>query len=220
MNDDNKDIFVSGKVAKEMLGISSKTLHVWDAENKINTFRTPSGARRYNLQDIKNIGMCVPSSKQKKKICYCRVSSQKQIDDLERQQNFFRQQYPNHDLVTDIGSGINWKRKGLKTILDEAMYGNISEIVVAHRDRLCRFAFELLEWLFSRLGVKLVVLSQSENKSIDNELADDILSIIHVYSCRRMGARRYSKDKKSQILSNNRTTKNTETVDGGKEICI
>jgi putative resolvase len=206
--------FVNSKIAKQMLGVSSKTLRVWDKENKIGTTRIPSGARRYNLQDIKNIIGSDPSVKQKRKICYCRVSSSKQSDDLERQKDFFRQKYPNHELVTDVGSGINWKRKGLQTILDGAMQRNISEVVVAHRDRLCRFAFDLLEWILSRLGVQLLVLDKNEGESPDTELADDILSIIHVYSCRKMGRRRYNKSKKDKVLPNTNTEENTETMDG------
>jgi predicted site-specific integrase-resolvase len=94
-------------------------------------------------------------------------------------------------VVEDTGSGINWKRKGLKTILGQSMSGDIEEVVVAHRDRLCRFGFELIEWILESNGVKLTVLDRENSKSPDEELTDDILSIIHVYSCRKMGQRRY-----------------------------
>jgi predicted site-specific integrase-resolvase len=82
------------------------------------------------------------------------------MDDLERQKAFFRSKFRDHNLVADIGSGINWKRKGLKTILEQSMQGKISQIVVAHRDRLCRFAFELLESIFKINGVELLVLDE------------------------------------------------------------
>ena len=74
-----------------------------------------------NLQDINTYLGITPSLKEKRKICYCRVSSKKQMDDLERQKDFFRREYPDHELVTDVGSGLNWKRKGLKTILEQSM---------------------------------------------------------------------------------------------------
>ena len=141
------------------------------------------------------------------------------MDDLERQKCYFKSRYPDHKLVTDIGSGLNWKRKGLKTILDLAMQGNISEVVVAHRDRLCRFAFELLEWILLRCEVQLVVLNGPKGQSSDSELADDILSIVHVYSCRQMGKRRYS-HKKDSSISNSEPEKNDEEVDGDKEVCL
>jgi len=195
------DQHVTNKKATELLQITPKTLRIWDKEGKIRTFRTPSGQRRYNLTDIQNIMGRNPSHDQKEKICYSRVSSSKQVDDLTRQTAFFQSKFPNHIMVTDVGSGINWKRKGFKTILDKAMHHTISEVVVAHRDRLCRFAFELLEWIFHQNGVKLVVLDQENEQSTEQELSDDILSIIHIYSRRKMGKRRY-KNKENTSLSN------------------
>jgi predicted site-specific integrase-resolvase len=128
------------------------------------------------------------------------------MDDLERQKAFFRSKFPDHDLVADIGSGINWKRKGLKTLLEQSMQGKISQVVVAHRDRLCRFAFELLESIFKINGVELLVLDEETHQSSQSELADDILSIIHIYSCRAMGKRRYD-SKKNKDLSDTRSKK-------------
>jgi predicted site-specific integrase-resolvase len=127
--------------------------------------------------------------------------------------SFFRQQFPDHVLVSDVASGINWKRKDLKTLLEQSLSGSISEIVVAHRDRLCRFAFELLEFIFQLNDTRLVVLDQETNQSSDRELADDILSIVHVYSCRSMGKRRY-KDKKGTSLSDGSATTDIKTMDG------
>ena len=202
-----EDEFVNTKKAVQLLQITSKTLRIWDKENKIRTIRTPSGIRRYNLKDIQNILSCSISHEEqrkenKQKVCYARVSSQKQMDDLNRQKDFFRAQFPDHILVTDVASGINWKRKGLQTLLEQSMSGSISEIVVAHRDRLCRFAFELLEWIFKKNGVKLVVLNGNNEQSEDQELADDVLSIIHIYSCRKNGKRRYKKNKENTSVSN------------------
>jgi predicted site-specific integrase-resolvase len=134
------------------------------------------------------------------------------MDDLERQKDFFRHNYPDHELVTDIGSGINWKRKGLQTILDKGLSGDISEVVVAHRDRLCRFAFDLIEGILEKKGVKLIVLDRETEQSENKELADDILSIIHVYSCRQMGRRRY-KVQKDINLSVSGTEENNEFMD-------
>ena len=158
MNDEktNSPQFVAGKKIRSLFEVSSTTLHRWDEQNKIRTIRTPMGQRRYCLEDIQTIINGYDSSYDKRKICYCRVSSSKQMDDLERQKSFFRSKFPDHDLVADVGSGINWKRKGLKTILEQTMQGKISEIVVAHRDRLCRFAFELLESIFKINGVQVI----------------------------------------------------------------
>jgi predicted site-specific integrase-resolvase len=209
------DEYVTGSTAREMLKITAETLRSWDKKGKIGAIKTPSGQRRYNLKDINDILGIAPSFKQKRKICYCRVSSKKQMDDLERQKDFFRQEYPNHELVTDIGSGINWKRKGLKTILEQSMLGNIEELVVAHRDRLCRFPFELIQFIFETNNVKLMVLDTTTGESGNSELADDILSIIHIYSCRSMGKRRY-KSKKDKDLPESESEEDTEEMDRGK----
>ena len=210
-----EDEYITTKEAKEISKVTVKTLRLWDKEGKIRTIRTSSNIRRYNIKDIQNIINNSDTNQTKEKICYCRVSSREQMDDLDRQKDFFRNKFPTHVLVTDVGSGINWKRKGLTTILDKAMHGDISEVVVAHRDRLCRFAFELLEWIFKRNGVKLVVLNEEKDHSSDKDLTDDILSIIHVYSNRKIGKRRYKyKNKENTSIPNSNTTTSTETVDG------
>ena len=216
---DTENGFITPKEAKELLHITDKTLRIWAEEGKIGCIRTPSNVRRYNSKDIKRIlnGGITPPEKQK--ICYCRVSSPKQMDDLKRQEDFFRHKYPSHVLVTDIGSGINWKRKGLKTILEQSMQGTISEIVVAHRDRLCRFAFDLLEHIFSINGVKLMVLNEKNGESTSKDLANDMLSIVHIYSCREMGRRRY-KSKENKTVSDFRTEENTKRMDEGEKICL
>jgi len=214
-----QDEYVTTTKAKEILQVSFKTISRWTETGKLNFITAPSGRKRYNLKDIYGLTNSNLSSNQKQKICYCRVSSAKQMDDLKRQQNFFREKFPTYELVTDVGSGINWKRKGLKTILERAMQKNISEVVVAHRDRLCRFAFELLEWILETNGVKLLVLNEDKEHSTDQELADDILSIVHIYSCRKMGTRRY-KNKENKTLSDSKTENTDEEVDGDEEIRI
>ena len=103
--------------------------------------------------------------------------------------------FPSHQIIRDIGSGINFKRKGLLQILDLAYRGALEEVVVAHRDRLCRFAFDLVEWLLRERGVRLVVLDPTDASSPSAELADDLLAIVQVFSCRVNGRRKYRRDK-------------------------
>ena len=204
--------YLPTKEVRKILGVTTPTLINWANSGKVRFVKSPSGQRIYNKQDIFSIAGIDKTVKPKRKICYCRVSSKKQTDDLERQKDFFKHLYPNHELVTDIGSGINWKRKGLKTILEQSMSGDISEVVVAHRDRLCRFAFELIEWILQTKGVKLIVLDNEDSKSKDIELADDILSIVHVYSCRNMGRRRYNtSDNNKSEKNKDETISKTET---------
>lgn len=124
-------------------------------------------------------------------VSYIRVSSQKQKDDLDRQRAYMHSRFPDHEIIADIGSGINWKRKGLLSILDRANKGALHEVVVASRDRLCRFAFELIEHVLKQKGVKLTVLDAVDS-SPEEELSDDLMSIVQVFCCRRNGRRRYA----------------------------
>jgi predicted site-specific integrase-resolvase len=204
----NNGEYVNTKEAKEILRVTADTLRRWDKEGKINTIRTPSGIRLYDKCSIFKILGKTYNSIERKKIAYCRVSSRKQYDDLQRQKDFFKSNYPDYELVEDIGSGINFKRKGLQTILEQSMHGKVQEVMVAHKDRLCRFAFDLIKWVLLQNNTKLVVLNQDNNKSNSEELTEDVLSIIHVFSCREMGKRRY-KSEKDKIETNCITKENT-----------
>ncbi|RKZ61746.1 MAG: IS607 family transposase [Candidatus Parabeggiatoa sp. nov. 2] len=118
--------------------------------------------------------------KQTNTICYCRVSSPKQRDDLARQVEFMRARYPEAEIVKNIVRYLNYKRKGLKSLLGRAMRGDKLEVVVAHKDRLARFGFELIEWVIQQNAGKIVVLKQT-NLSPEQELTNDLLSILHVF---------------------------------------
>jgi predicted site-specific integrase-resolvase len=115
---------------------------------------------------------------------------EKSKDDLNSQIEHLKTRYPNHELIEDIGSGLNFKRKGFNTLLERVLSGNVSEIVVAHRDRLCQFGFELVEPIANKYNCNIVVLDESQ-LSPQNELVNDLLWIIHV--CRLYGLRKYSR---------------------------
>ena len=181
-------IYVTSKEASKLLGLHPNTLRHYADNGTIETYRTKSGQRRYNVEAY--LGL----QKQSTTICYCRVSSPKQREDLKRQVQFMREQYPEAEVIKDIGSGLNYKRKGLKTLLGRAMRGEQLEIVVAHKDRLARFGFELIEWIIQQSSGRIVVLKQT-NLSPEQELTNDLLSILHVFSCRMHGLRNY----KSQV---------------------
>ena len=161
----------------------------------IKTIRTPAGQRLYD------VGSFLASGKERRRVIYCRVSSRNQKPDLESQIKYLRERYPNHELIEDIGSGLNFKRKGLNALLGSILDGDVSEVVISHRDRLCRFGFDLLESIASKYDCKLVVCDESK-LSPQAELVQDLLSIIHVFSCRLYGLRKYSrKIKEDQDLS-------------------
>lgn len=188
-------MFIPSRKAAKYLGVCANTLRKWADDGKIRHIRSPAGQRLYDVSSLVN------NSPTKKSYCYCRVSSHKQKDDLGRQKQYMQERFPEHIVLSDVGSGLNFKRKNFLFILEQAGIGNVKEVVVAHRDRLCRFGFELVEWFFSKNDVKLVVLNDSKS-SPQQELVEDLLSIITVFSCRVHGLRKYSNQiKEDSVLS-------------------
>lgn len=182
-------MYVKAAIYTQRFRVSPNTLRRWADSGRINFRWSPGGIRLYELPAEDDDG---PLERvEKDKVIYARVSSSKQKDDLKRQADFLAAKFPGHRLVTDVGSGINWKRKGLLSLLDAADDGALEEVVVASRDRLCRFAFDLLDHVFRRRGVRLVVLDAGA-ASAEQELSDDLLSIVQIFCCRRNGKRRYS----------------------------
>ena len=176
--------FVRGHVIKKIIGVSDWTLRQWADSGKIESFVSPGGQRLYKIPNIESV------PKERKGIVYARVSTAKQRSDLKRQIDHLKTSFPDHEVVSDVASGINWKRKGLLSLLERANEGDICEIAVAARDRLCRFAFELLEKVFEMHDVRITVLD-SEDCSPEQELSDDLLSIVQIFCCRKNGRRRY-----------------------------
>lgn len=220
----NVDEYIPMRELRKIIKLEYRAAKRFGENSGIKTINTPSGQTLYSKQDLikyvdpsRNIQE-VTESKPKKNYVYCRVSSKKQENDLQRQLELARTEYPNHTIVSDIGSGINWKRKNLKTILEQSMQGNVESVTVFHRDRLARFAFELIEFIFNANNTKLIVIDKDDSKSSEQELTEDLLSIVHIYSCKQMGKRRYTKksnDVKSetnQNLSNNNTEETTKEM--------
>ena len=210
----------------ELLKVSLQSLVNWERHGKLKCVRTQGGHRRYLLSDIIQQpeyqgGLKVQPLVQKKNIegnvCYCRVSSQGQKADLERQVAHLRLLYPHHRIIRDIGSGLNFKRKGLSSLVEQSLHGRIREIVVTHRDRLCRFGFELLEKIIESNHGKIVVLNQAET-SPEGELCNDLLSIITVFSSRLYGLRAHSiKRKIKEAASKPKNSEDSTLSDSGGE---
>lgn len=189
-------MYVKAAEYSKRFKVHPQTLRRWAAAGKVAYKRTPGGIRLYELPSEPATAGAVDGGeprppRQKERVVYARVSSAKQKDDLQRQADFLRSKFPDHRLVTDVGSGVNWKRKGLLSLLDASHRGDLQELVVASRDRLCRFAFDLLAVVFRQRGTKLVVLDAAD-ASPEQELSDDLLSIVQIFCCRRNGKRRYA----------------------------
>jgi excisionase family DNA binding protein len=204
MNNDKIPEYVTTKKATEILGVSSKTLYRWKKQNKIK-FIQP-GKRNY-LFNVKNF-FEEEIEEPKNNFIYARVSTRGQLKDLESQLTFLKNKYPGYKEIKDIGSGLNFKRKGLKTILEHANKRTLGEVVVAYKDRLCRFGFEAIQWIIESNGGRLVVLNRKET-SPEEELVNDLIAIITVFSARIYGLRSYkSKIKEDTTLLLNETKEN------------
>ena len=189
--------YYKSREACAKLRLHPNTLRCWADSGKIECVKTASGQRLYDVDKWLGI-QTKPET-----IIYCRVSSHKQKEDLENQIKYLQSKYPEARVVKDIGSGLNFKRKGLKAVLEQAMSGSKLEVVVAHRDRLARFGFDLLRFIIERTGGRIVVLDRTV-LSPEQELTADLLNILHVFSYRMHGLRNY-KVKVEQALADPQT---------------
>ncbi|MEH2381476.1 MAG: IS607 family transposase [Nostoc sp.] len=173
--------------AVKRLGLHPNTLRKYAGNGKIESIKNEAGQRLFNVESYLR-----GASQKLSFICYCRVSSTKQRDDLGRQIAYMQSLYPDAEIIKDIGSGINFKRKGLQALLDRLMRGDKLTLVIACRDRLARFGFELIQYMVEQNGGQIVVLDNTVHCP-ESELTSDLLSILYVFSCRMHGFRKYSK---------------------------
>lgn len=198
----NEKVFTP-KQLSQLLNVSVEALKHWENTGKIKATKTKGGHRRYlyTVPDVPN-----DQEQSKKQYLYARVSSLKQKPDLQRQVAALQEAHPSFEVIQDVGSGINFRRRGLITLLDNVLAGRVSQVVVAHRDRLTRFGFDLFQLLFDRFGVTLTVLSDFDVQEPVTELAKDLLSIVTVFTARYYGSRNYKVHQKDTILPNQRAT--------------
>ena len=182
-----------GQFAKA-IGKTTKTLRNWDKNGKLKPVRVEDTGYRYYSQEQLNhfLGLKLEKQINKKIIGYCRVSSHKQKDDLERQiENVKTYMYAKgyqFEIITDIGSGINYNKKGLTQIIDMVTNSEVEKIVVLYKDRLIRFGYELIENLCNKFGTIIEIIDNTE-KTEQQELVEDLVQIVTVFSCRLQGKR-------------------------------
>src|SRR6185437_2752884 len=177
----NGSEYVTSGEIRRKYQISYTTLKRWDEQGKVRTRRTPGGNRRYNAQDIGKLFGETSGLTTRGNYIYARVSSDHQKTDLERQVWDLKKGCDDKEtiVIKDIGSGIDWNRTGFKRLLDLVDDGKVKTVTVTHTSRLCRFAYELLERIFEKAGVTIVVLCQSDDYSPNpqQELSEDLISI-------------------------------------------
>jgi putative resolvase len=194
---------VGVKEAAEILGVTPQTIRRWEKEGRlIPTSRTKGGQRRYNVNQLQP-KKGLSSQIQKTTFAYARVSSHDQKADLERQSTLLELYCTQHgwrfEIISDLGSGMNYHKKGLKKLLHSILAGTVERLVLTHKDRLLRFGAELVFSLCELQGVEIVIINQGSEPSFEEELAQDVLEIITVFSARLYGSR----SRKNKQLMNN-----------------
>jgi len=196
--------YIALKKAVKATGLHPNTLRKYADNGTIPHFRQPSGDRMFDVSGLLKSKEFV--------ICYARVSTVKQKQDLDRQAEVLKKHYPDAEVVRDIGSGLNFKRKGLRSLLERILQGEKLTIVVTYRDRLARFGFDVIEYIASKHGGKIVVLNSIET-SPESELVADLTAIITVFSSRLHGLRSY-KNKKDLIKTFKSPAAEIKKLDG------
>lgn len=193
-----------GKAAK-LLGVSRDTLRRWEKEGKITSQRTLNGHRRYSQSEISHHRKKSPFES-KITLGYARVSSHDQKKDLSRQiellEAFCSTNGWKHEIIKDLGSGLNYQKKGLKQLIKKICSKAIQRLVLTHRDRLLRFGSELIFSLCEQFGVEVIIINASENTIFEDDLVQDVLEIITVFSARLYGSRSRKNKKLLESLQN------------------
>lgn len=193
-------MFIGIGEAASVIGVAISTLRRWELEKKfVADFRTCGGHRRYSLARIQGsffkqaIEATSTTLINKKTYAYARVSSHDQKLDLKRQENRLALHCQNNnwefEVISDLGSGINYQKKGLNKLLKLMVTGSISRLVLTHKDRLLRFGSPLLFKLCEYFGVEVVVLEQQLANDLEKELVADVIEIMTVFTAKMYGKR-------------------------------
>ena len=188
-----------GQAASE-LGVSRDTLRRWEAAGKITVERTPSGHRRYDLSQLRGL---VPhqTASDRITIAYARVSHQKQKQDLKQQighlDTFCNEHGWNFELIQDVGSGVNYRNSGLRKLIQRICDGDVERLVMTNRDRLLRFGVDLVFALCENFQTQVIIMNINSLEDFEDDIAEDILEIITVFSARLYGTRH---DKNQKII--------------------
>jgi len=194
-------LYSIGEAAK-YLGVSVSTLRRWEIDGKLVPERTQGQQRRYPISLLAP-NLTKVSSQNRLTIAYARVSSYDQKSDLERQKQLLEMYCASKgwsfEIVSDLGSGMNYNKKGLKRLINYILMGKIGRLVITHKDRLLRFGAELIFSICEMKNVEVIIVNQGGEPTFEEELAKDVLEIITVFSARLYGSR---SNKNKKIIEN------------------
>lgn len=176
----------------KILGVSAQTLRNWDKNGKLHPHHTTASGYRYYSEEQLNEVLHIKPKNNRITIGYCRVSSPKQKDDLERQienvRTYLLAKGEPFEIISDIGSGINYKKKGLQELIKRISENRVEKVVILYKDRLLRFGFELVEYLAMLHHCEIEIIDNTE-KTEQQELVEDLVQIITGFSCKLQGKR-------------------------------
>ena len=199
----------------KQVGVSVKTLQRWDREGRLKAKRTVSGRRYYDEADLATALNLPQRPAARRTVVYCRVSSPAQRPDLQNQRAALESYAASRQLVVDewimeIGGGLNFERKRFLRLVDAIVEGEVSRLLIAHQDRLARFGFALLRHLCVTHETELLVMNM-ESLSPEQELVQDLMSIVHGFSSRLYGLRNYRKALEKALQDENRAQDQDES---------
>lgn len=206
-------MWLPSRKAAEKLGLHPNTLRKYADNGTIPTIRNAAGQRLYDVSAYLREQVVAGT------VCYCRVSSSKQRDDLDRQVERMQAKFPEAEIIKDIGSGLNFKRKGLLSLLGRLMRGDKLKVCVVHRDRLARFGIDLIRFLIEHNGGELLVLDPYVESSKEAELTADLMAILHHFSCRMHGSRSHQ-SKADTVLSESTAAYVVEKMARDFSLCL
>ncbi|MEM9927987.1 MAG: IS607 family transposase [Cyanobacteria bacterium P01_D01_bin.50] len=182
-------MYLTPKQVYERFGFHPKTLALWADEGKVSCIKSPGGHRRYSLESLENISKEISPGET---ILYARVSTNTQKDDLKTQIEYLGKHYPGSRCISEMGSGLNFKRKKFLKLMESVSKREVSKIVVAHKERLVRFGFDFIEWFCNLHGCEIVIINNNF-KTPQQEMLEDFLAIMHCYSSKLYFLRSYEK---------------------------
>ncbi|WP_129600741.1 IS607 family transposase [Anaerophilus nitritogenes] len=189
----------------EKLGVTIQTLRNWDKEGKLSPIKLDSGHRRYTEEHFIIASNLIQKPLPRKTIVYARVSSNKQKNELEHQLENIKQfcivkGYVIDEIFSDTGSALNYNRPKFQKMWDLILANQVERVIIAYKDRFVRFGYDFFESICKKFNVEVIVMNNAEEKTYEQEMVEDLMTIVHVFSARLYGSRSYKQKKIEKVV--------------------